>query len=93
MEITKEMLDYTHDVFTDLIISCMRSGHIPSEEPQIGDWCIEVSHFNIDKNRDECIGKLVNVEDDKYTIETIGGKIVNWSNAELRKIPSKHMRK
>jgi hypothetical protein len=69
----------------------MRSGYIPHVEPNIGDWCIERTSFKVD--HDNCVGKLVKVlGEGGYEIETIGGKIVTWSNAELSKIPSKYIR-
>lgn len=91
---SKEEMDYTHDTLVDLLISCMRSGKIPFEKPKVGDWCIEISTINVDNNRDCCIGKLISIDGEgKYTTETVGRKIINWSNAELIKIPSKHIRK
>lgn len=77
----------------DLIISCMRSGSIPHENPQIGDWCIEISSFTLANKRDYCIGKLVSITDQgKYTIETVSKKIVNWENASFIKILDKYIR-
>ncbi|WP_445506741.1 hypothetical protein [Niallia sp. 03190] len=68
----------------------MRSGNIPHEEPNIGDWCYERTSFNDHDNR---VGRLIKVlGDGEYEIETIGGKIVTWRNAELSKIPSKYVR-
>lgn len=69
----------------------MRSGYIPHKEPNIGDWCIERTSFNVDN--DNCVGKLIKVlGDGEYEIKTIGGKVVTWRNAELSKIPSKYVR-
>ncbi|MEH6431903.1 hypothetical protein V7759_20950 [Bacillus sp. H7(2023)] len=45
-------------------------------------------------DHDNCIGKLIKIiADGEYEIETIGGKVVTWRNAELSKIPSEYMRK
>lgn len=86
-------VDYLHDTLIDLIISCMRSGYIPHEEPSVGDWCIEISHFASKPDNDNCIGKLVKVLDESdYEISTVGGKVVTWRNAILIKIPDKYMR-
>lgn len=89
---TQEQIDYVHDILIDLIISCMRTGHIPFETPEIGDWCMECTSFGVD--HDNCVGRLMKViRDGEYEIETIGGKIVTWKNAELTKIPSKYLRR
>ena len=89
---TQEQIDYVHDVLVDLIISCMKTGHIPFETPQIGDWCMESTSFKMD--HDNCIGRLLKViGDSEYEIKTISGKVVVWKNAELTKIPSKYLRK
>lgn len=91
---TQEEIDYIHDILTDLLTSCMFSGYIPIEEPQIGDWCIESSRFNKEVDRDCCIGKLIKADKYKgeYTIVTVGGKEVTWHNSEIRKIPNKYLR-
>ncbi|WP_025852817.1 hypothetical protein [Paenibacillus ehimensis] len=90
---TQEQIDYVHDVLIDLMVSCMRSGHIPYEEPKIGDWCIELSNNPDESNRDTCIGKLIRViADGEYEIETVGKKIVTWRNAIMSKIPDKYLR-
>lgn len=84
-------MDYLHDTLIDLLISCMRSGHIPIVVPKIGDWCIEWTSLVVD--HDHCIGRLTKIlADGEYEITTIGGKVVTWRNAELAKIPDKYMR-
>lgn len=91
MEYSQEEIDYIHDILIDLLISCMRSGNIPFEKPEIGDWCIEFSSFKID--HDNCIGRLKKkLGDGNYEIELIGGKIITWSNAEFKKIPDNYLR-
>lgn len=91
---TKEQIDYTHDILTDLLTSCMFSGSIPVEKPEIGDWVIESSRFNKEVDRDCCIGKLIKANDEtgEYTIVTVGGKEVTWNNSIVRKIPDKYLR-
>lgn len=94
----QETMDYVHDTLIDLIISCMKSSHIPIEEPEIGDWCIELSSKN---DRDNSVGKLLKKYDEKYgkdnvdtvyEIELIGGKVVTWRNAFFSKIPNEYLR-
>lgn len=89
---TQEQIDYVHDILIDLIISCMKSGHMPYQKPEIGDWCMEIGSFKID--HDNSVGRLIKVlGDGEYEIETISGKVVTWRNAELAKIPNKYLRK
>lgn len=91
---SQEEIDKVHDTFIDLIISCMRTQKIPLIEPEIGDWCIEMS--SLKKDHDDSIGKLIKTYVDDtgpvYEIEGIGGKIITWRNAMLYKIPSDYLR-
>lgn|GEM_PF-3945855 len=94
MDEKDKIIDYVHDIFTDLIISCMRSGYIPRQEASPGEWCIELSTLDANRNRDVCIGQLISINGDgEYTTKTIGGKIITWHNAEVVKIPDKYLRK
>ena len=90
VDITKEQVDYIHDVLTDLLCSCMK--YVPYEKPEIGDWCYECSSWG-ERNRDCRIGKLKMIyTDTEFLTETVGGKEIHWTNASIKKIPSDLMR-
>lgn len=83
-------IDKVHDTLIDLLCSVMR--YVPYEEPEIGDWCYEMTSSK-EQNRDCRIGVLKAVlKDGEYLTVTIGGKEIHWDNAILQKIPNSLMR-
>ena len=80
-------MDRVHDILTDLLVSTFLKSDI-REEAKVGDWCIEISSLLTNKNRDYIIGRLLEIRSEgEYTTETIGGKVIDWNNAEIYKIP------
>lgn len=92
MELTDIEIDRIHDILTDLLCSCMR--YVPYEKPQVGEWCFECSSHGL-QNRDCRIGRLIqyiDIETGESITETIGGKEIHWTNAEIQKIPDHLLR-
>ncbi|MCF8018276.1 MAG: hypothetical protein K9L62_02635 [Vallitaleaceae bacterium] len=80
-------IDRVHDTLTDLLVSTFLKYDV-REEAKVGDWCIEISSLLTNKNRDCMIGRLLEIKSEgEYTTETIGGKVIDWHNAEIYKIP------
>lgn len=80
-----------HDTFIDLLV-CTWEKMRPSEKwknPEVGDWCI-VSTALLHRRdvADDSIGVLLETKGyAEFTIKTIGGKVVDWRNAEAWKLP------
>lgn len=84
-------IDEVHDTLVDLLCSIMK--YVPYEKPQIGDWCYEITSWDM-QNRDCRIGILKAVlSDDEFITVAIGGKEIHWTNSNLKKIPSDLLRK
>lgn len=79
-----------HDLLTDLLCSSMLI--IPYEEPQIGDWCFEMTSAE-SQNRDCRIGLLKEIIGiSEFITVTVGGREIHWSNARMKKIPNTWLR-
>ncbi|MCI8417032.1 MAG: hypothetical protein HFI33_05975 [Lachnospiraceae bacterium] len=83
-------IDRVHDILVDLLCSVMQ--YVPYEEPEIGDWCYEMTSYK-EQNRDCRIGILKEIlGQSEFVTVTIGGKEIHWTNAEAKKIPSEWLR-
>jgi len=62
-----------------------------TEEPQIGDWVVEVTHLiGMGKHSlalDCAIGKLVGKASSNYLLELRDGSEFSWENAKFLKLP------
>lgn len=91
-DIKNEEINKIHDTLTDLLCSTMK--YVPYEEPKEGDWCYEMTSLkNI--NRDCRIGilkSIINPVTGEFETVTIGGKVIHWTNAKFKKIPSDLLR-
>ena len=90
--VKNEEINKIHDTLTDLLCSTMK--YVPYEEPKEGDWCYEMTSLK-NTNRDCRIGILKNIiapVTGEFETVPIGGKVIHWNNAKLKKIPSDWLR-
>lgn len=83
-------INKVHDTLIDLLCSVMK--YIPYENPEIGDWCYEMTSAK-EQNRDWRTGVRKKIfSEGEYLTVTVSGKEIHWYNAEMKKIPSDWMR-